>query len=256
MESKLRLLSRWHQWRKFSEAYCQTGLIRLKNLFITRLSSCDLCGSPCRQYALLCQTCANDLPFFKTADIQGDLLNWPAVNRALPGAVFDHLVSLAPYEWPLSQWLIQLKYQGRFELAALLGQLLADHWQSRVTPYLEAEPGLVVAVPLHINKWQLRGYNQAHLIAESFAKKLGYPYGAGALSRMKETQAQVGQGGVARRKNLRRAFAVNTTSLPQHVLLIDDVITTGSTANEVSRQLKTMGVLKVTLATACLSLPG
>ena len=255
MELKPQLFTSWHRLRGISQKCCRQGWHQLKAFFVTQLCSCDLCGCPCRQYSLLCQTCASDLPFFKTADIRGDLLNWPAVNRALPDIAFDHLVALSPYQWPLSSWLKQLKYQGRFELAPLLGQLLADYWLTHISPYLEQQPELVLAVPLHFSKWQLRGYNQAHLIAETFAGKLGYPYRATALSREKKTASQVGQGGSARRKNLRRAFAVKAQMLPQHVLLIDDVITTGSTASEISAQLKKQGVLKITVAAVCLALP-
>ncbi|WDD98914.1 ComF family protein [Thalassomonas actiniarum] len=256
MELKPPLLKSGRQLLAISQSCYLRSLIYFKSLLTTRLSSCDLCGSPCRQYALLCHTCAGDLPVFKTAGIRGDLLNWPAVNRALPKTCFDHLVSLSPYQWPLSMWLKQLKYQGRFELATLLGQVLADHWQKQIKPYLEEAPGLVLPVPLHFSKWQLRGYNQAHLIAKTFAGQLDYRYQATALTRVKQTSAQVGQSGIARRKNLRRAFTVNTKLLPQHVLLIDDVITTGSTVNEISRQLKKQGVLKVTVVSACLTLPG
>ncbi|WDE11654.1 ComF family protein [Thalassomonas haliotis] len=256
MELKPLLLKSSRQLLETGQSYYLRSLNYLNSFLTTRLSSCDLCGSPCLRYSLLCQTCAGDLPFFKISDIRGDLLNWPAVNRALPKSNFDHLVSLSPYQWPLSMWLKQLKYHGRFELATLLGQLLADHWQKHIKPYLQEEPGLVLAVPLHFSKWQLRGYNQAHLIAKTFANQLDYHYQATALTRVKKTSAQVGQGGVARRKNLRRAFAVNIKLLPRHVLLIDDVITTGSTINEISRLLKKQGVLKVTVVTACLTLPG
>ncbi|WP_281559253.1 ComF family protein [Thalassomonas sp. RHCl1] len=256
MELKPQLLKNARQLLETGQSSYLKGLSHLKSFLTSRLSCCDLCGSPCQQYALLCHTCTGDLPVFKTADIRGDLLNWPAVHRALPKVCFDHLVSLSPYQWPLSVWLKQLKYQGRFELATLLGQLLADHWQKQIKPYLEQEPGLVLSVPLHFSKWQFRGYNQAHLIAKTFAKKTGYSYQATALTRERKTSAQVGQGGIARRKNLRQAFTVNAKLLPQHILLMDDVITTGSTVNEISRLLKKQGVVKVTVVSACLTLPG
>ena len=228
---------------------------QLKNRLLTRFSCCDLCNCPCGRYTLLCQTCFDDLPVFASDRINGDLLNWPAVAKALPKISFDHLLCFAPYQWPFSQWLSQLKYQGRFELAALLARLLADYWLLQCKLHQIPEPDLVLAVPLHLSKWQQRGYNQAHIIAKSFAEQLGYPYRVDVLSRLRKTSSQVGQSGASRRKNLRKAFAVHGRDLPAHVLLIDDVITTGTTTSEVSKCLKQHGVKKVTVLTLCLTLP-
>ena len=218
------------------------------------LSQCDLCGNPTQQQTLICATCLADLPLFKQSIVQGDLLNWPAVNRGLPRIHFDHLFSLSPYLTPFNHWLSQLKYQGRFELASLFASLLAKQW-------LKTQPtssvDLILSVPLHISKWQQRGYNQAHLIAKPFSQLLQLPYQGSALIRIKKNTSQVGQTGVQRRHNLANAFALRKP-LPKetkHVMLIDDVLTTGSTASEISKLLKRNGVENVTVVTVCLTLP-
>jgi len=83
------------------------------------------------------------------------------------------------------------------------------------------------------------------------------PYDSGGLIRQKSTESQVEKSGDARRKNLQDAFKVtlDTALIPHHVLLIDDVVTTGATASEIAKKLKQFGVKKVTVVSMCLSLP-
>lgn len=232
---------------------------------LEKTSCCDLCGgdvgkvvlnNKSLEQSLLCQYCVDDLPFFNWALLNGNLLSWPAIYRALPNIHFDYLFSLTPYTSPVDHWLHQFKYKGRFELAtllsALLGNMLVSQWHT-----MKKKPEMVLAVPLHTSKWQVRGYNQAHLIAEKLALKIARPYLPSALIRIKNNTSQVGKTGVQRRKNLHNAFALNLAIPAQvkHILLVDDVITTGSTASEISKLLKGCGVEKVTVITVCLSLP-
>jgi len=235
-----------NNWQLQVQTYYQRALIAL--------SQCDLCGNSTQQQALICSACLADLPLFKQEVIQGDLLNWPAVNKSLPNIHFDHLFCLSPYLAPFNHWLPQFKYQGRFELASLFASLLAEQWQET---HAISSVDLILSVPLHISKWQLRGYNQAHLIAKPFSKLLQLPYQASALARITKNISQVGQTGKQRRKNLANAFTLTAqlTEDVKHVLLIDDVLTTGSTASEISKLLKCAGVDRVTVLTVCLTLP-
>lgn len=225
------------------------------------ISCCTLCGNVCQQHQLICQYCQNDLPYFKEDLIGFDLLSWPAIKQALPKTSFDHLFSLAPYQWPFSTWINQLKYHGKTELAELLAYLLAQRWKQYLTSLdkeLKPKEILVLSVPLHVTKWQERGFNQAHLIAQYFAKQLNYNYQPELLLRDKITQTQVGKSGAERRKNLANAFNINPEffdELAGHVVLIDDVVTTGTTANEICRLLKKRGVQTITLLSICLALP-
>lgn len=225
------------------------------------LSSCDLCGNYCQEHPLICEYCSGDLPKFNYKLISADLLNWPAINKIIPKQSFDHLHSLSPHTWPYTQWITSLKYNGRFELADLLGKLLCDSWQKSAndfnTLYDGEMPELVLSVPLYVTKWQYRGYNQAHLIAKKFAKFSGIKYQHNAISRILETDSQVGQSGNQRRNNIRSAFDVNSTipNLPKHVILIDDVVTTGTTVNEISSLLKKHGVQTVTVLSITIALP-
>ncbi len=233
---------------------------------LKNISCCDLCGanvnSSCLlghslSQALVCQSCVNDLPYFNQSLISGNLLSWPAVHRALPNIHFEHLFALSPYIYPFNKWLAQLKYLGRFELANLFSTLLYAQWQASLINQVITPIDIVLSVPLHIKKWQVRGYNQAHLIAKSFADELSLPYDENLVIRVKNNDSQMGKTGSQRRKNLANAFALQgkLASHVKHVLLVDDVVTTGTTASEISKLLKQAGVETVTLVTVCLALP-
>lgn len=220
------------------------------------LGQCDLCGSDDICQPLLCQYCLADLPKFNYQQGGGNLLHWPAIDKILPKRKFDQLFCLSPYLWPIDHWLKQLKYQNRFELAVLFADLLASFWQEKLIPLLQTNH-LLTSVPIHPKKWQLRGYNQAHLIARALASKVRVNYQADLLLRKNDYSAQVGQSGIERRKNLKDAFTLtpHQGKLPEQVILLDDVLTTGTTVNVVSKLLKQQGVKTVIVLTLALSIP-
>jgi len=228
------------------------------NSWSLKIGQCDLCAKTGLVQPLLCSHCLADLPLFNYQNLDGNILNWPAVDKLFPKREFDQLLCLSPYIWPFDQWLKQYKYQGRFELQPLFSALLNTLWQQH---QLHSSIGscLLLSVPLHAKKWQYRGYNQAHLIAKAFAKRNSLNYYDSLLIRTRYNQGQVGQTGMQRRKNLKKAFELNTCpeleSLAEHVYLFDDVITTGTTVNEVCKLLKAHGVKKITVITIALSLP-
>lgn len=247
----------------------QLDLSKLKSFYIKTLrniSCCDLCGANVSDsyllgyslpQALLCQDCINDLPYFDQALVSGNLLSWPAIHRALPKIHFEQLFALSPYIYPFNKWLAQMKYLGRFELAHLFSALLCAQWRAMAKNNTIAPVDLVLSVPLHVKKWQLRGYNQAHLIAKCFSKQLALPYDSKLVVRITNNTSQMGKTGNQRRKNLANAFELqrNLASDIKHVLIIDDVVTTGTTVSEISKILKQAGVETVTLVTVCLTLP-
>ncbi|GAA6171492.1 DNA utilization protein GntX [Colwellia sp. KU-HH00111] len=245
----------------------QTRINKLYQKLRVTLGQCDLCGNSISDNTnsldtiisprLICCHCLADLPLFTHTATQGDLLNWPAITKALPKIHFDHLFCLSPYLPPFTHWLPQFKYQGRFELASLFADLLAHQWRAFHFPINATPVDLIISVPLHISKWQYRGYNQAHLIAKPLAIKLQLPYDETVLIRSKKSISQVGKTGAQRRKSLTNAFALahKLSAQVKHVILVDDVLTTGSTASEISKLLKHAGVSKVTVLTVCLTLP-
>lgn len=218
------------------------------------LSECELCKSHHLIHPLLCRHCYDDLPLFSYQHLYNNLLNWPAIDKLFPKRAFDKLLCLSPYIPPFDHWLKQFKYQQRFELADLFGFLFAQLWKNQP---MTSRKCAIVSVPIHINKWQQRGFNQAHLIAKAFAKKSGLTYLDSVLIRCNYCESQVGQTGKQRRQSLKSAFEVSRKidKLPSHIILVDDVITTGTTTNTICRQLKKKGVQHITVLTVALTLP-
>jgi len=240
--------------------YKSTAIKHLSSLlikFTTQLklkaSCCELCLSNKVVHPLICKQCQQDLPLFNYHKLDNDLLLWPATDKLFPKRAFDQLFCLAPYIWPFDQWIKQLKYYNRFEVADLLAYLMCNAWQENEK---NTSFGGVLCVPTHIKKWQHRGYNQANLIARAFAQQTNIPYYPNALTRLKNHSSQVGQSGSQRRKSLNNAFALSLhCPMPENLILVDDVITTGSTVNSICRLLKAQGVKNIAVATVALTLP-
>lgn len=222
-------------------------------------NQCILCSNATNNAVGLCNTCYQDLPtindFFKH-----NLLLAPKVYEHVNHQYFDCLCSLGAYQWPYNQWINQLKYQQQFELADILAKLLISHFHELLTKQNTA----IMAVPIHYSRWQERGFNQSQLIAKKITQYAKLPPPKNYLVRTKATEKQVGKTGVERRKNIKNAFNVmpdllldnknNQSRLPKHIILIDDVITTGSTVNEIARVLKKHYVKSVTVLTVAIAI--
>ena len=144
------------------------------------------------------------------------------------------------------------KFGGRRGLANPLGDLLAGLGLSALPGAL---PDALVPVPLHPRRARERGYDQALLLARRLERAWSVPVVADALLRAVPTQPQTDLDAAARRRNVRDAFAVRRPDLiaGRHVVLVDDVLTTGATAGECAHVLTragatTVGVLTVARA--------
>jgi ComF family protein len=104
---------------------------------------------------------------------------------------------------------------------------------------------VIIPVPLHKKRIRQRGFNQALEIARPIAKGLDIPILGNVIQRTKYTQAQSLLSAVERRKNLRRSFAVVKPITADHIVLLDDVVTTGTTVYELAILLKKQGVKTV-----------
>ena len=161
------------------------------------------------------------------------------------------LRSYGLYRDPLRLAILRIKYHRDLGLGELLAgclkQLLEEQpWQ----------PDLLIPVPLSPAKLHERGYNQVDLFARPLAWSLGLPYHEGILLRLHEETSQVKLTAQARRRNVRSSFGINNGSAlkSRQVLLVDDVATTGSTADTCARILMENGVNRVTVVTLARSL--
>jgi ComF family protein len=152
--------------------------------------------------------------------------------------VYDQAVALFHYEQPVSHLIQTLKFGRRLAVARTLGRLLAERLQDH-----SPRPDVLLPVPLHPRRYRERGFNQSAEIAEALSRHLGIPMNTTLCTRIRQTPAQAGLSARARRGNLRGAFGVSKTRLPAHIAIIDDVVTTGTTVNELARTLRRAGVV-------------
>ncbi len=228
--------------------------VRLLKGISSAFGHCILCKAKHTEISLLCSTCLNDLITFEP---HTNLLNQPKFSKDLQHHYIDNLICLAPYQWPISTWINQLKYQQNFEFSTLLSQLLIHNNHSALSSICSEKSATLMNVPVHMSRWQKRGYNQSHLIAKKIAKAYACSYHSDSVVRVKATDRQVGKSGSERRTNLKNAFILNpysTNSMPEHVIIIDDVITTGTTANELARFCKRNGASSVSVVTLALAI--
>jgi len=142
----------------------------------------------------------------------------------------------------------ELLHQFKYEYATWLCRDLADLLQGCVLGhYAAVEVDVVVPVPLHRQKLRDRGYNQAALLAEALASRLGRLYVGDALTRARNTPTQTRLHVRERHRNVRHAFVVQAPEWVRGrtVLLVDDVMTTGATLSEVAATLKRAGAWRV-----------
>ncbi|NLJ56694.1 MAG: ComF family protein [Firmicutes bacterium] len=198
---------------------------------------------------LLCRRCAAGLPWFQSRCPRcAHLLEAKDAACSFCRGVkyaFEACTALGSYQGGLRKALHRFKYYGQKSLAGPLGTLL--HSKISRQPRFSAVQFLV-PVPLHRQRLAQRGYNQAALLAGAVGKKLGLPVRE-VLKRVKETQSQTGLNKKQRRENLQGAFRCCRAFPPgSRLLLIDDVLTSGATAQEASLILKKAGAGEVSVA--------
>ncbi len=149
----------------------------------------------------------------------------------------------APYLYahPLDRLVRQFKYARRLDLGRPLAALLVEHLQRAAVP----RPEVLVPVPLHPSRLRARGFNQALELCRPLSRRLGIPCRPAAVTRLRATPAQAGLSLAQRRGNVRGAFAVAEPWVGARVALVDDVVTSGCTADEISRALLAAGAARV-----------
>ncbi len=223
-------------------------------------SRCALCGDavePTRSLSL-CHACRRDLrpiepPRCPTCgrplavpDLTETDAGLPCGPCRLAPPHLDHTLGLLYFEGAARETIHRLKYQGHWQL----GRALVQWCHSRLV-CLQGAYDLVAPVPLDRRRLRQRGFNQSAVIGREVASILGLPLVLNGLIRIRGGQPQVGLKGTARQRNVRGCFAVqhHERLVSSRVLLVDDVLTTGATANECARILKAAGAEEVGLVT-------
>lgn len=231
---------------------CQPGLRRQVYSRATALVhalfpvTCYLCLDPGQKPALdLCAACEADLPRNDSA--------CPMCAAAVPdpgelcyrcrrrNRAFDAAYAPYRYEFPLPELIHRMKYRGQLPITRILGCVLGKRLTERGAPQVDA----IVPVPLHAARERQRGYNQAREIAVFAARELGLPVQDRLARRIRETTEQTGLAAGARRRNLRGAFMVDASAVPSRVAIVDDVLTTGATAEALALALRRAGCRRI-----------
>jgi ComF family protein len=212
---------------------------------------CVLCDTKVTQNISLCAACLQDLPriihscYRCALPLQNEVVDTLCGECQQSPPPVDYLISSLHYAYPVGYLISQLKFQRHLSHAKIFSQLLLTTLQAYYIKPSTTLPDVIIPVPLHKKRIRQRGFNQALEIARPIAKGLDIPILGNVIQRTKYTQAQSLLSAVERRKNLRRSFAVVKPITADHIVLLDDVVTTGTTVYELAILLKKQGVKTV-----------
>jgi len=222
--------------------YLPTLTHYLKRLYSNLMPiPCLLCGSGSSNDCL-CQACSAQLPIINHACprcaspllqtmLCGSCLNKPPQQ--------DASFSLFCYQPPIDRLILDFKYHDKLVLSRLFATQMVEQLKNR------ALPQLLIPIPLHPRRLRERGYNQSLELAKQLSKQLNIPVRHDILIRIRDTPPQASLPFSERKKNMKQAFQLNKTELPDHIALIDDVLTTGHTVNVAAKILRQAGVKNI-----------
>jgi ComF family protein len=202
---------------------------------------CFLCAAPAGG-GLLCSSCTLSLP--RLTPERCPVCALPTPDSSVCGAClsrapyFDATQAVYRYEFPVDSLVQSLKYAHRLAGADFLGRMLAQ--LSTL-----CRPDLILPVPLSAARLAQRGFNQALEIARPLARVLGVPLEVSRVHRHRDTAPQASLPWKERTENIRHAFECEIDLTGKTILVVDDVMTTGATLNELARTLKAHGASRV-----------
>lgn len=210
--------------------------------------TCILCGHEGYRGRDLCFSCYQRLPRNTLCCPQcAAVLEPPAAPPLLcgrclakPPAYHDAFVPFK-YQDEISHLITSLKFGAQYKNARLLGQLLADDLHS------QPKPDVLLPVPLHSSRYRERGFNQSLEIARTVARELHIPLALNACIRQRDTPHQTRLSAKQRHKNMKNAFALVQPLNVAHIAILDDVMTTGSTVQELASLFTKKGGVTVSV---------
>lgn len=206
---------------------------------------CLLCAAPAG--APLCPACRDSLPRLDGPACPRCALPVPAAGSPHEAGVcgaclsqpprYDRVVAACVYEHPLAELVQHYKYNDALALGPEFAQLLA--------PRVDRGVDLMLPLPLSRRRLRERGYNQALEIARVLHRLTGVPLAPRACRRVRDTPPQVGLDWETRARNVRGAFECVADVRGKRVAVVDDVLTSGATLNEMAKVLKRAGAAEV-----------
>lgn len=202
--------------------------------------SCLLCGASSRHPGW-CNACDATLPLLNP--LHCPLCALPTPEGEICGHCLQHpphysrTVAAYRYEFPLDRLIHTLKYREHFELSQQLAM--------RLSLSVAIRPDCIVPMPLHPARLKQRGYNQAMLLARDIGKILDVAVLPAACQRIRNTASQSGLNLQERSRNMRNAFVCQADIQGKHIAIVDDVMTTGATLNELAATLLKAGASEI-----------
>ncbi len=208
---------------------------------------CLLCKKPSHQKYALCTACESQLPYLSNTCIQCATILTADTPKQFCGEClknppfFDKSLALFSYEDTVIKLITDLKFHQEISVAKLLAHLFCEYLlrENRILP------DLLIPVPLHIKRLKQRGFNQAVEIAKPIAKKFNIALSRHSCTRIRATTPQIELPAEERKSNMKNAFNFKKSLEGLNIAIIDDVMTTGNTVNELSRCLKKAGAKQV-----------
>ncbi|WP_338583551.1 ComF family protein [Pseudomonas sp. MAG733B] len=229
---------------------CQPRYTRPVYIWSKNKQHCLLCDEAADGSTPICMACETDLPWL------GDHCECCALPLPAAGLTcgqclnqppaFERVIAPWTYSFPVDSLITRFKHSAKWPFGHLLAELLTQALLHRFDDDLP-RPELLVPVPLGNRRLRQRGFNQAAMLARWISAGLDIPCDERLLLRIQDTDAQQDLNAEARKKNLRNAFALTPkTSLKgRHLALVDDVLTTGATAQALARLLMDAGAARV-----------
>lgn len=229
---------------------CQPSHFKKVYQWLKSQHPCLLCDSTSHRLLALCEDCEADLPWLREHCSQCAL---PLPKQQALCAdcthnppLFSKVITPLQFAFPVDTLISRFKYQQNWPYGQLLSALLIQH----LSYYFDEggqRPDLILAVPLAKRRQRQRGYNQAQMVCDWLAKALQLPNPQQLVLRTRETVSQQGLSAKARRDNLHNAFQITRPEQvkDKHVVLVDDVLTTGTTCSIISGLLVKHGAARV-----------
>lgn len=211
---------------------------------------CLLCGSASRD-GVWCAACDANLPYLTMPHCPVCAL--PTHNGAICGHClqhapnFDRTVAVYAYAFPLNKLVQALKHGQQLVLVNSLADKLAQQ--------VKVRPDCIVAMPLHPARLRERSFNQSLELARRVSRQMNIPLLLNACQRVRDTPPQTTLSRTERSKNMRLAFACSQDLKDRHVAVVDDVMTSGASLNEVARALRVAGAREVSAWVIARTLP-
>lgn len=217
---------------------------------LKNVQTCLLCDEPADEKTPLCVACETELPWLgdhcQRCSLPLSAADLTCGECLLEPPAFEQVVVPWRYGFPVDSLITRFKHNAKWPFGHLLADVAGQYLQHRFDEGLP-RPDVLLPVPLANKRLRQRGFNQAAMLARWLSQSLGLPCEETALRRIKDTDAQQDLDAKARKGNLRNAFELVPDSLVQgrHLALVDDVLTTGATAQTLARLLMNAGAARV-----------